>query len=1096
MNLQKQTRNKLKRLRQVAWVNVVTQLAFPLAGAYSTSVHAQTQVQTSLNQLMSVPVVPYTLGPGETVATVAKQQHLTVAQLEKLNEFRTFSKPFTALGAGDELDVPKDPLQSGRSPFAVDREPVQEDGETGRTVAGAATRAAGLLGTGHVADAAAGQLTGMAAGEASAQLNKWLQRYGTARVQANIDQHGNLEGSQFDMLLPLYDAQSDMAFTQYGLRRIDKRTTANLGLGHRHFFNDWMLGYNAFVDRDLTRAHTRAGLGLEYARDYLRLSTNGYMRLTGWKDSPDLEDYRERPANGFDLRAEGWLPALPQLGGKLMYEQYFGDEVGLFGHDNRQKDPHAVTAGLSYTPVPLLTVGVDRRQGTSGNGETLFNLGVNYEIGTPWAKQISPDSVGSRRTLAGGRYDLVERNNQIVLEYQKKEVISLGIPAQISGKSGQTLPLNTSVTSKYGLAVIDWQAPELLAAGGRVIDNGNGHYSLLLPQVSAGKQQTFTLSGVARDTRGNLSRRATAEVVVAYSAISVDNSTFSATTGGVPADGRSKTTLRLTLKDQNGNPLTGQAGSISFDKNTLPGQGTDPTFSNIREVSPGVYEVDVTAGTKEGTLTVTPVVDGIRMGSTDVVFDTSAHTASADNSIVKVTPEAMVADGASLATLTVTLRNIDGDLMKGKASDIHIEKNALTGEGADATLGEVKESTPGVYTVVLKAGTLDGNVTLTPVVNGVRLNPAHVILEPAAVPAVTDLKLSGKLEVGETLKGSYTFNADGGDTTDKSAFLWGSKGTTAEKVGAEGKTVSVPGQTGDYVLKETDAGKVLELSVQAKNGKGTTGNVATLGTDAPSGNGNNTTGGNGAGGVVAVMSPEVHVNKTTARKGESISLTVDVKDSQGQMVPDAPVLIRAVSATNRQNVPETPTLLVDGGKTWSGVTGSDGKVTVNLTDPNGIGVKSLLKIEAGYSGKYMQQSVIFTVITSPDSDKANFYGHMADEIVTSEGVRLKRPPLYNEVTPKDGIIEAGRLLNGETYAWMQPRASRGYCSLPSSAQLKALALANPGGQVTTRYGWPSDVYYNTSTPSGSLWTGVQLANGAELYYADAGVSHPMVSCLR
>ena len=78
--------------------------------------------------------------------------------------------------------------------------------------------------------------------------------------------------------------------------------------------------------------------------------------LLAGKKSPDVEDYQERPANGWDIRAEGYLPARPQLGASLMYEQYYGDEVGLFGKDKRQKDPHAITAEVNYTPVPLLTL--------------------------------------------------------------------------------------------------------------------------------------------------------------------------------------------------------------------------------------------------------------------------------------------------------------------------------------------------------------------------------------------------------------------------------------------------------------------------------------------------------------------------------------------------------------------------------------------------------------------------------------------------------------------------------------------------------------------------------------------------------------------
>ncbi|MEI9540184.1 inverse autotransporter beta domain-containing protein, partial [Enterobacter cancerogenus] len=84
----------------------------------------------------------------------------------------------------------------------------------------------------------------------------------------------------------------------------------------------WMFGANSFVDYDLSRDHARAGAGLEYWRDFLKLGFNGYTHLTSWKDSPDLDNYQERPANGWDIRAQAWLPSLPQLGGKLTYEQY------------------------------------------------------------------------------------------------------------------------------------------------------------------------------------------------------------------------------------------------------------------------------------------------------------------------------------------------------------------------------------------------------------------------------------------------------------------------------------------------------------------------------------------------------------------------------------------------------------------------------------------------------------------------------------------------------------------------------------------------------------------------------------------------------
>ncbi|WET15123.1 LysM domain-containing protein [Yersinia intermedia] len=54
-----------------------------------------------------INTVPYTLASGETVFTLATKYHLTLEQLKKLNQFRSFSKPFTQLGAGDEIDIPR-----------------------------------------------------------------------------------------------------------------------------------------------------------------------------------------------------------------------------------------------------------------------------------------------------------------------------------------------------------------------------------------------------------------------------------------------------------------------------------------------------------------------------------------------------------------------------------------------------------------------------------------------------------------------------------------------------------------------------------------------------------------------------------------------------------------------------------------------------------------------------------------------------------------------------------------------------------------------------------------------------------------------------
>ena len=224
---------------------------------------------------------------------------------------------------------------------------------------------------------------GWASSQTSGAMTDWLSRFGTARITLGVDEDFSLKNSQFDFLHPWYETPDNLFFSQHTLHRTDERTQINNGLGWRHFTPTWLSGINFFFDHDLSRYHSRAGIGAEYWRDYLKLSSNGYLRLTNWRSAPELDnDYEARPANGWDVRAEGWLPAWPHLGGKLVYEQYYGDEVALFDKDDRQSNPHAITAGLNYTPFPLMTFSAEQRQGKQGENDTRFAVDFTWQPGS------------------------------------------------------------------------------------------------------------------------------------------------------------------------------------------------------------------------------------------------------------------------------------------------------------------------------------------------------------------------------------------------------------------------------------------------------------------------------------------------------------------------------------------------------------------------------------------------------------------------------------------------------------------------------------------------------------------------------------------
>lgn len=317
--------------------------------------------------------------------------------------------------------------------YAAARQPAassaaQED-DAGKNLANVLSSTGSLLSQDNKTDALIGSAINNGSSRASNEVQSWLQQFGTAKVNLGLDNDLSLESASVDVLLPLYDdKKQNLIFTQLGGRRDDDRNIANMGMGYRYFADSWMWGVNAFYDVQLSdNTHQRLGLGGELGWDYVKLSANGYQRLSGWKDSKEHTDYEERVANGYDVRAEGYLPAYPQLGAQLIWEQYYGDDVALFGDsdDDRQRDPYAVTAGVNYTPVPLLSFGLNQKMGKGDHNETQVDMAINWAIGSPLSDQLDPDRVKDRRTLLGSRLDLVNRNNNIVLEYRKKELISL-----------------------------------------------------------------------------------------------------------------------------------------------------------------------------------------------------------------------------------------------------------------------------------------------------------------------------------------------------------------------------------------------------------------------------------------------------------------------------------------------------------------------------------------------------------------------------------------------------------------------------------------------------------------------------------------------
>ncbi|MEZ8995771.1 MULTISPECIES: inverse autotransporter beta domain-containing protein, partial [unclassified Vibrio] len=366
-------------------------------------------------------------------------------------------------------------------------------------------------------------------------VTAWLTPYATVDFTTNLLLDPKAPSASLNALVPLYDFDSQLLFTQFGYQLNDDdtflgRNFFNFGLGARYSTDEYIVGLNGFFDHDMTRSHQRASVGFEGFADYFKLTSNYYFPLSAWKNSPDFEMHQERVAKGFEVNVEGYLPSYPHLGASFTYEQYFGDEVDILGTKDKQSDPYAGALSVEYTPIPMISInsGITKAKGQ----DFRVNAGIDltYRLGVPWDKQVSPAYVDITRQLDGNRYDLVSRNNNIVLEYREKTTFTVSLKSQSiltlnAGDDYQPLILGVVINDEKATAIpvtqsqsqqsdlrkvpaptdyqISWTLPPALLAPS-TLNNlqafeilpppipGNYEYQAIVTQKSSGKSQTVT----------------------------------------------------------------------------------------------------------------------------------------------------------------------------------------------------------------------------------------------------------------------------------------------------------------------------------------------------------------------------------------------------------------------------------------------------------------------------------------------------------------------------------------------------------------------------------------------------------------------------
>ncbi len=684
----------------------------------------------------------YTLKTGETVANISKSQGISLSVIWSLNKHLYSSESeMMKAGPGQQIILPLKKLSVEYSALPVlgSAPVVAAGGVAGHTnkmtkmspdatksnttddkalnyaAQQAASLGSQLQSRSLNGDYAKDTALGMTSSQASSQLQAWLQHYGTAEV--NLQSGNNFDGSSLDFLLPFYDSENMLAFGQVGARYIDSRFTANLGAYQRFFLPENMLGYNVFIDQDFSGDNTRLGIGGEYWRDYFKSSVNGYFRMSGWHESYNKKDYDERPANGFDIRFNGYLPSYPALGAKLMYEQYYGDNVALFNSDKLQSNPGAATVGVNYTPIPLVTMGIDYRHGTGNENDLLYSMQFRYQFDKPWSQQIEPQYVNELRTLSGSRYDLVQRNNNIILEYKKQDILSLNIPHDINGTEHSTQKIQLIVKSKYGLDRIVWDDSALRSQGGQIQHGGSQSaqdYQAILPAYVQGGSNIYKVTARAYDRNGNSSNNVQLTITVLPNGQVVDQvgvTDFTADKTSAKADGIEAITYTATVKKngvaQANVPVTFSivSGTATLGANSARTDGNGKATVTLKSATPG--QVVVSAKTAEMTspLNASAVifVDQTKASITEIKADKT--TAKADGSDAITYTVRVMKEGAPVVDQKVTFSKDFGTLNKTEAT---------TDQNGYATV-KLSSNTPGKAIVSAKVSGVGTEVKATTV---------------------------------------------------------------------------------------------------------------------------------------------------------------------------------------------------------------------------------------------------------------------------------------------------------------------------------------------------------------------------------------------
>lgn len=278
-----------------------------------------------------------------------------------------------------------------------------------------------------------------------------------------------------------------------------------------------------------------------------------------------------------------------------------------------------------------------------------------------------------------------------------------------------------------------------------VAEVGDGEYTATIRASKTVGQATITAADVTSNDAGS----GTAILTQAAPTVSV-----SLNPGKIPADGRTKTQVTVTVTDPNDDPEPGDQVSLST---TDAGQSIGAVTDNGN----GSYSAMLTASRTSGTSTIT-ASDG---SSIPAATGTAQLTQTGANVTVSLSPAKISANGRATSLATITVTDPFGDGLPNQ--DVTVASSDPIDQ-----IGPVTDAGGGTYLVRITASNIVGPATITatdnsvnPAVNGtatltqaaptvtVSLNPPSIAPDGRAqtTATITVSDPSGQPEPGDTL---------------------------------------------------------------------------------------------------------------------------------------------------------------------------------------------------------------------------------------------------------------------------------------------------------------------------------------------------------